>query len=54
VFYEHNVKLIVSAEVPIDQLYTGKNPQVKFEFDRTKSRLHEMQSTEYLAKAHVA
>jgi len=34
--------------------YTGRNPQVKFEFDRTVSRLAEMQSKKYLAKAHIS
>jgi len=53
VFYEHNVKLIMSAEVLPQGLYIGKKPQVKFEFDRTVSRLTEMQSLEYLAKGHV-
>lgn len=53
VFYEHNVKLIVSAMVAPKQLYIGKNPQVTFEFDRTVSRLTEMQSTEYLGKPHI-
>lgn len=53
VFYEHNVKLIISAESLPDEIYIGRNPQVKFEFDRTVSRLTEMQSTEYLAKGHV-
>ncbi len=53
VFYEHNVKLIISAESSPDGMYVGRNPQVKFEFDRTVSRLSEMQSTEYLAKGHI-
>ncbi len=53
VFYEHNVKLIISAESLPDAIYVGRNPQVKFEFDRTVSRLTEMQSTEYLAKGHI-
>lgn len=49
-FYDRNVKLIVSAAVPLDGLYTeGK---LSFEFERTRSRLLEMQSTEYLARAH--
>lgn len=49
-FYDRNVKVIMSAEVPIDQLYTGGN--LAFEIDRTKSRLLEMQSHEYLAREH--
>lgn len=53
ILYEHNVKLIMSAACEIDVLYQGKKEQIKFEFDRTMSRLHEMQSTEYLALPHL-
>lgn len=53
VFYEHNIKLIISAAVTVEDLYIGNNPQVKFEFERTKSRLFEMQSKEYLSKPHI-
>lgn len=49
-FYDRNVKLIISAEVPIGELYTGG--RLEFEFERTKSRLLEMQSHEYLARPH--
>jgi len=49
-FYDRNVKLIMSAEVPIDKLYVGQ--RLSFEFERTQSRLLEMQSREYLAAAH--
>lgn len=49
-FYDRNVKLVVSAAVPIEQLYAGK--RLVFEFDRTISRLREMQSHEYLAREH--
>jgi cell division protein ZapE len=51
-FYDRRVKLIVSADETIDNLYTGK--RLAFEFDRTVSRLVEMQSTEYLAAPHLA
>jgi cell division protein ZapE len=45
IFYDNRVKLVLSAEVPIEALYTkGKR---LFEFDRTKSRLMEMQSLDY-------
>jgi cell division protein ZapE len=48
VFYDHRVKLIVSAEVAPEQLYVeGVNSQ---EFRRTASRLLEMQTREYLAQ----
>jgi cell division protein ZapE len=53
VFYEHNVKLILSAAEKVENLYIGKKPQITFEFDRTRSRLTEMQSVEYLAKPHI-
>ncbi|MFC1560450.1 cell division protein ZapE [Pseudomonadota bacterium] len=50
VLYDHHVKLICSAEVRPDQLYLGS--RLSFEFERTTSRLLEMQSAEYLAQAH--
>lgn len=50
-FYEHKVKLIMSAEVPLNDLYTGG--QLSFEFKRCLSRLQEMQSQEYLALPHL-
>ena len=49
-FYDRNVKLILSAAKPIAELYrTGR---AEFEFQRTVSRLQEMQSIEYLARPH--
>ena len=51
-FYDRNVKLVLSAAVPLQQLYAGG--RLEFEFERTKSRLLEMQSHDYLAKAHRA
>lgn len=50
-FYDRRVKLIVSAAVDVQHLYAGK--KLRFEFDRTVSRLIEMQSTDYLAEAHL-
>ncbi len=47
-FYDRCVKLIVSADAPPDALYTGK--RLSFEFERSASRLTEMQTTEYLSK----
>ncbi|GAA6131038.1 cell division protein ZapE [Halopseudomonas sabulinigri] len=49
-FYDRNVKLIISAEVELKDLYTGG--RLEFEFQRTLSRLLEMQSHEFLARAH--
>ena len=51
-FYERNVKLMLTADVEMEQLYNGK--QLAFEFKRTFSRLQEMQSHDYLAKEHLA
>ena len=51
-FYERNVKLIISAEVILDELYI--KGQLEFEFKRCLSRLIEMQSHDYLAKEHLA
>ncbi|CAI8363044.1 MAG: Cell division protein ZapE [Porticoccaceae bacterium UBA1117] len=49
-FYDRNVKLAISAAEPLDMLYC--DGRLGFEFERTKSRLLEMQSHEYLAKPH--
>lgn len=51
-FYERHVKLIMSSEVPLEQLYSGG--RLSFEFKRTLSRLQEMQSLDYLAREHLA
>lgn len=50
-FYDRRVKLAVSAAVPLDHLYTGKH--LSFEFQRTVSRLTEMQSRQYLSEPHL-
>ncbi|HGV2945557.1 TPA: cell division protein ZapE, partial [Escherichia coli] len=51
-FYERHVKLVVSAEVPLYEIYQGD--RLKFEFQRCLSRLQEMQSEEYLKREHLA
>lgn len=49
--YDHNVKLIISAEVAVENLYQGK--KLAFQFERTVSRLLEMQSHHYLEQPHL-
>ncbi|HSG87727.1 MAG TPA: cell division protein ZapE [Pseudomonadales bacterium] len=51
-FYDRGVKLILSAEAPIEDLYVGE--RLRFEFERTRSRLLEMQSRDYLGRLHLA
>ncbi|MBV1687557.1 AFG1 family ATPase [Novosphingobium sp. G106] len=53
--YEHKVKLLVAADAASEDLYdagTGGNASGRFEFERTVSRLNEMQSADYLALGH--
>lgn len=50
-FYERHVKLVVSAAVPLYEVYQGE--RLKFEFQRCLSRLQEMQSEEYLKREHM-
>lgn len=50
--YEHKVKLICTAESPPETLYpTGDGA---FEFERTVSRLFEMQSDSYMGSQHLS
>jgi cell division protein ZapE len=48
--YENGVKLLCSADVPPADLYEAGDGV--FEFERTVSRLMEMQSEDYLARGH--
>lgn len=50
-FYERHVKLVVSAAAALHDIYQGE--RLKFEFQRCLSRLQEMQSEEYLKRAHM-
>lgn len=49
-FYDRRVKLLVRAEQSILEIYQGK--KLAFEIERTRSRLLEMQSEDYLAEPH--
>ena len=48
--YEHKVKLLATADAEPEHLYESGDG--RFEFDRTISRLMEMQSADYLAAGH--
>lgn len=49
-FYDRGVKVIMSADAPIHEIYAGGS--LEFAFQRTTSRMLEMQSHEYLARDH--
>jgi len=49
-FYDRGVKLVISAELPLERFNCGG--VLSSEFQRTKSRLIEMQSHKYLSKGH--
>ena len=49
-FYDRNVKVILSAAADVEDLYHGG--RLHLEFERTQSRLREMQSVEYLSRTH--
>ena len=48
--YDRNVKLVLSARGAIGDLYQGE--RLRAEFERTTSRLREMQSLDYLGRSH--
>jgi len=49
--YEHRAKLVMAAEADPENLHPAGDHS--FEFKRTASRLHEMQSEDYLAAPHL-
>ncbi len=51
-FYDRKVKLLLSAAAPPASLYRGT--RLEFEYQRTASRLTEMQTREYLHAEHLA
>lgn len=50
VMYDNKVKLVASAETPVEAIYTEGDGT--FEFQRTVSRLIEMQSADYIDAPH--
>ena len=49
-FYDHGVKLVLLADCALPELYTGE--ELRFAFERTTSRLLEMQTRTYLGAEH--
>jgi cell division protein ZapE len=49
--YDRHARIVVSAEAEPEKLYAGKRGTEAFEFERTASRLVEMQSHEWLETA---
>jgi len=60
VFYDQQVKLVVSAEAPPEELVVASEQNsapeqmVQKEFGRTASRLREMQSRDYFSRKHAS
>jgi len=51
-FYDRRVRLILSADAPLDALFDAL--EMRPELERTRSRLIEMQTSRYLSAAHLA
>lgn len=49
--YDRRVKLVIQADAPVESLYLGE--RLRFEFERTYSRLTEMQTRDYLEQPHL-
>jgi cell division protein ZapE len=49
--YEHRVNVVIAAAAAPDRLYPSGDGS--FEFERTVSRLNEMQSIDYLTRPHL-
>jgi cell division protein ZapE len=49
-FYDRAVNLVVAAQAPIADIYAGE--RLRHEYERTTSRLIEMQSEDYLGREH--
>ncbi len=49
--YEHKVNVVAAADAPPERLYPEGTHA--FEFERTVSRLMEMQSEDYLRRQHL-
>ena len=49
--YDRNVNLVIEAQAQPERLYQGQ--RLRERFQRTRSRLEEMQSRDYLARAHL-
>ncbi len=50
--YDRKVNLLITAEAPLGELYSGS--RLSLEFERTESRLNEMQTRGYLHAEHGA
>ena len=49
--YDRRVKLVLSADTDLGSLYRGR--RLRTEFQRTTSRLYEMQTEQYLHAEHL-
>jgi len=48
--YDNHIRIVATAEAAPEKLYTASSGTEVFEFKRTISRLHEMQSNDYIGK----